>query len=275
MGKKAARDFAEKEIKPIAAEFDESGDFPIETIKKMGEMGFMGIEVPEEYGGAGLDCVSYTLVEKGLSRASLALAECIRRPTNLLAACEGEQVAHFLEPVMRGEKRDCIAMTEPEAGSDLKGMKTRAVRDGGDWVINGTKHFISNAQISDFVVLFAATGEEETEKGSRKRISCFLVDLDAPIGIDQACYLDGRAGRSDFTEELAVHPRGAFPVFAAFQKRSRSNHVVYRGAQFLQRGERNFPAASGLGLDAAIHGFAVRPERIDKQRIVENDTDPL
>ena len=87
-------------------------------------------------------------------------------------------MTHYLEPVMRGEKRDCIAMTEPDAGSDLKGMKTRAVKRGDDWVINGTKHFISNAQISDFVILFAATGEEETDKGPRKRISCFLVDLD-------------------------------------------------------------------------------------------------
>ncbi|MEL6576274.1 MAG: acyl-CoA dehydrogenase family protein [Pseudomonadota bacterium] len=183
------RDFTEKELIPHEPLLERTNELPrdleMELRKKGMEIGLHGCNMPESVGGAGLDCVSFTLVEKGLGRASLALAECIRRPSNILAACEGEQVAHFLEPVMRGEKRDCIAMTEPGAGSDLKGMKTRAERDGNGWKINGTKHFISNAQISDFVVLFAATGEEETPKGKRKRISTFLVDLDGP-GVEVA-----------------------------------------------------------------------------------------
>ena len=178
------RDFTERELIPHEDALERTGELPRELemdLRRKGiELGLHACNMPESVGGAGLDCVTFTLVEKALSRASLALADCVRRPSNILAACEGEQVSHFLEPVMRGEKRDCIAMTEPEAGSDLKGMKTRAVKDGADWVLNGTKHFISNAQISDIVILFATTGEEETEKGLRRRISCFLVDLDAP-----------------------------------------------------------------------------------------------
>ncbi|MEM1382950.1 MAG: acyl-CoA dehydrogenase family protein [Pseudomonadota bacterium] len=181
--------FCERELIPHEHLLEKTGELPRELeleIRQKGiEIGLHACNMPEAVGGAGLDAVSFTLVERGLGRASLALAECVRRPANVLAACKGQQVAHFLRPVMEGTKRDCIAMTEPEAGSDLKGMKTRAIPDRDDWIVNGTKHFTSNAQISDFVVLFAATGEEETAKGLRKRISCFLVDLDQP-GVEVA-----------------------------------------------------------------------------------------
>lgn len=176
--------FCEKELIPHETLLEQTNELPreleLEIRRKAMDLGLHACNMPESVGGAGLDCVSFTLVEKGLSRASLALAECVRRPNNILAACQGDQIEHFLEPVMRGEKRECIAMTEPDAGSDLKGMKTRAVRDGSDWLITGTKHFISNARIADFVILFAATGEDQTAQGLRKRISCFLVDLDTP-----------------------------------------------------------------------------------------------
>ncbi|MER9204095.1 acyl-CoA dehydrogenase [Mesorhizobium sp. M0933] len=179
-----AREFCEKELIPHEALLERTSELPreleLDIRHKAIKAGLHACNMPADVGGIGLDCVSYTLVEKGLSRASQALAACVLRPSNILAACRDQQVPHFLEPVMRGEKRDCIAMTEPDAGSDLKGMKTRAVRDGSDWVITGTKHFITNAQISDFVILFAATGETATAAGPRKQISCFLVDLDTP-----------------------------------------------------------------------------------------------
>ncbi|MEO1552022.1 MAG: acyl-CoA dehydrogenase family protein [Pseudomonadota bacterium] len=155
-------------------------ELELEIRGKAMELGLHACNMPQALGGAGLDCVSITLVERALGRASLALAECVHRPCNVLEACTPAQAERFLAPVMAGEKRDCIAMTEPDAGSDLKGMKTKAVRAGEDWLISGTKHFISNAERADFVVLFAATGEDQTPKGVRKRISCFLVDLDAP-----------------------------------------------------------------------------------------------
>ena len=179
-----ARSFCEKELIPHETLLEQTNELPqeleMELRQKAITIGLHACNMPESVGGPGLGAIEVTLIEKALGRASLALAECVRRPCSVLAACEGEQIPHFLTPVMDGSKRDCIAMTEPDAGSDLKGMKTRAVKDGDDWLITGTKHFISNAQIADFVVLFATTGEEDTAKGPRKRISCFLVDLDTP-----------------------------------------------------------------------------------------------
>ncbi|WP_095081521.1 acyl-CoA dehydrogenase family protein [Mesorhizobium sophorae] len=202
---KTVRNFCETELIPHEALLERTSELPheleLDIRRKAMALGLHACNMPESVGGAGLDCVSFTLVEKGLSRASLALAECVRRPNNILAACQGEQIAHFLEPVMRGEKRECIAMTEPDAGSDLKGMKTRAVKDGSDWIINGTKHFISNAQNSDFVILFAAAGEEEASSGPRKRISCFLVDLDTP-GLEVARGYDHMGHRGYYNNIL-------------------------------------------------------------------------
>ncbi|MEO1192077.1 MAG: acyl-CoA dehydrogenase family protein [Pseudomonadota bacterium] len=198
-----ARSFCEKELMPHEAFIEKTGELPhdleMELRQKAMEIGLHACNFPEAMGGAGLDCLSFTLVEKALNRTSLALAECVRRPNNILEACAGQQIAHFRDPVLSGEKRECVAMTEPEAGSDLKGMKTTARQDGDDWVISGTKHFISNARISDFVILFAATGEEQTEKGPRKRISCFLVDLDAP-GVEAAPGYDHMGHRGYYND---------------------------------------------------------------------------
>ena len=145
-----------------------------EIKKKSIKAGLYACNMPTEYGGGGLNAFDLTLVEKHLGFASLALAEISWRPQNILMACEGELIDEYLKPAITGERKDCIAMTEPGAGSDLRGMKTKAVKDGDDWVINGTKHFISNAHISDFVVLFASTGQDDN---GRNLLSCFLVDL--------------------------------------------------------------------------------------------------
>ena len=178
------RAFVTNEMTPHEKVLEETGELPPELAAdlhaKSIELGLHACNMPEEVGGGGLSAVDVTLVEKELGRTSLNLAECVHRPLNILAACEGRQVEHFLKPAVAGTKRDCIAMTEPGAGSDVRGMKTKAERDGDDWLITGTKHFISNARLADFVVLFVATGEEETAKGSKKRISAFLVDLDGP-----------------------------------------------------------------------------------------------
>ena len=183
------RSFVEKEMLPHEETLESTDTLPPELAaslrKRSMELGLHACNLPEKIGGGGLDAVSVMLIEKELGRTSLALAECAHRPLNILAACEDEQVTQFLEPTLRGEKRDCIAMTEPGAGSDLRGMKCKAVRDGGYWTINGEKHFISQAFISDFCVLFAATGEEKTNKGIKKLISAFLVDFSDP-GVEVA-----------------------------------------------------------------------------------------
>jgi acyl-CoA dehydrogenase len=137
--------------------------------------------MPAEVGGAGLDTLTWVLYEKELGKANYALHwTCVARPSNILMACEGEQREKYLFPSVRGEKSDCLAMTEPGVGSDVRGMKTFARKDGDDFVINGTKHFISHADEASFVILFAATGEEETPRGKKKLITAFLVDMGTP-----------------------------------------------------------------------------------------------
>ena len=141
------------------------------------QAGLYAANMPEELGGAGLDAVSMTLVERELGKTSYALQSLVARPSNILEACEGEQRERYLLPAIRGQRHDCLAMTEPGAGSDVRSMSTKAVRDGDDYVIDGTKHFISHADAADFVILFAATG---VERPGRNLITAFLVDLDAP-----------------------------------------------------------------------------------------------
>jgi acyl-CoA dehydrogenase len=178
------RAFVTKELYPYEDEVDRLGDVPPDLAEEIRtkaiKAGLYAANMPEELGGGGLDGVAITLVERELGRASYALQWLVARPSNILQACEGEQVERYLLPTIRGERIDCLAMTEPGAGSDVRSMTTRAVRDGDDYVIDGTKHFISNADKADFVVLFAVTGSTESARGPRKSITSFLVDLDTP-----------------------------------------------------------------------------------------------
>ena len=178
------RSFVENEIYPHEAEVERTGAVPDalgQSIKqKVIDLGFYACNFPESVGGAGLSHVDFTLVERELGRGSMALTHFFGRPQNILMACEGEQRERYLFPAVRGERMDALAMTEPEAGSDVRGMKCSAVRDGGDWVINGSKHFISGADHADFFIVFIATGEDDTPKGPKKRITTFLVDRGTP-----------------------------------------------------------------------------------------------
>ncbi|MEJ2026431.1 MAG: acyl-CoA dehydrogenase family protein [Limibacillus sp.] len=151
-----------------------------EIKRKVQEIGFYAPNIPEEHGGGGLDHLTFALLERELGRTSMALSVWWGRPSNILCACEGDQVERYLLPAVRGEKMDALAMTEPAAGSDVRGMKCFAKADGDDFVVNGTKHFISHADLADFVIVFLATGEEETARGPKKKITCFLVDRDTP-----------------------------------------------------------------------------------------------
>jgi acyl-CoA dehydrogenase len=178
------RSFVENEIYPYEAEVEQSGQVPHdlgqEIKQKVQDLGFYACNFPEEVGGAGLSHLDFTLVERELGRGSMALTHFFGRPQNILMACEGEQREKYLLPAVRGDKMDALAMTEPDAGSDVRGMKCSAVRDGGDWVVNGSKHFISGAEHADFFIVFVATGVDETPKGPKKRITCFLVDRGHP-----------------------------------------------------------------------------------------------
>ena len=178
------RSFVENEIYPHEAEVERTGEVPqdvAEAIKqKTIDLGFYACNFPEEVGGAGLSHLEFALVERELGRGSMALNHFFGRPQNILMACEGEQREKYLLPAVRGERMDALAMTEPGAGSDVRGMKCAAWRDGGDWVLNGTKHFISGADHADFIIVFVATGEDDTPKGPKKRITTFLVDRGTP-----------------------------------------------------------------------------------------------
>ncbi len=178
------RAFVEQELYPLEAEVERSGavsrQLGRELQRKVAALGFYAPNIPAEFGGGGLDNLTFTLLERELGRASMALSVWWGRPSNILCACNDEQRQRYLLPSVRGEKIDALAMTEPDAGSDVRGMKCSARRDGADWVINGSKHFISHADIADFVIVFVATGEEPAERGTRKRITCFLVDRGTP-----------------------------------------------------------------------------------------------
>ncbi|KPA19911.1 Acryloyl-CoA reductase (NADH) [Shimia sp. SK013] len=178
------RSFVENEIYPFEDEVERTGVVPHELGEKIKQktldLGFYACNFPEEVGGAGLNHLDFTLVERELGRGSMALTHFFGRPQNILMACDAEQREKYLLPAVRGERMDALAMTEPGAGSDVRGMKCSAVRDGGDWVVNGNKHFISGAEHADFFIVFVATGEDDTPKGPKKRITTFLVDRDTP-----------------------------------------------------------------------------------------------
>ena len=178
------RGFVEKELLPHEGEVERTGRVPRElgeAIKrKVIDLGFYAPNLPVEVGGGGLDNLTFALLERELGRTSMALSVFWGRPSGILMGCNGDQRERYLYPVARGERFDALAMTEPGAGSDVRGMQCAARPDGDDWIVNGTKHFISHADLADFVIVFIATGEEETGRGPKKRITCFLVDRGTP-----------------------------------------------------------------------------------------------
>ncbi|MBC7280100.1 acyl-CoA dehydrogenase family protein [Hoeflea sp.] len=179
------RAFVENELYPHEAQIERTGHLDIDLVRELQQKaiaaGLYAANIPEEFGGAGLDTPTWLLYEKELGRANYALHwTCVARPSNILCAGTPEQRARYLDPCVAGEKWDCLAMTEPGAGSDLRGMKASARQEGTDWVLNGTKHFISHADIADFTIAFMATGEEDTPRGKKKLITAFFVDKGTP-----------------------------------------------------------------------------------------------
>ena len=179
------RAFVETELYPHEALVERHGHLPMELIRdlqaKAMAAGLYAANMPEEVGGAGLDTLSWLLYERELGRANYALHwTCVARPSNILLAGNEAQRQKYLYPCLRGETWDCLAMTEPGAGSDLRGMQASARQDGSDWILNGTKHFISHADIAGFTIAFMATGEEDTPRGRKKKITAFFVDKGTP-----------------------------------------------------------------------------------------------
>jgi alkylation response protein AidB-like acyl-CoA dehydrogenase len=179
----AARDFAQREIAPVAAGFDVSGDFPAENVRKAGELGFMGVEVPEEYGGAGMDSISYVLMMEEIAYADAAHATIVSVNNTLynngiLQFGSEAQKRAYVTPVASGKAVGCYGLTEPQSGSDAANMRTRAVAsaDGTHYVLNGKKSWITSGPVADFMVAFAVTNPEAKSKG----ITAFILDCKQP-----------------------------------------------------------------------------------------------
>jgi len=179
----AARDFAQNEIAPIAAHFDETGEFPMDTIQKMGALGLMGIEVPEEYGGAGLDTLAYVLAMEEIAKADVSHSTIMSVNNSLF--CHGimqygteEQKRKYVTPVASGQAIGAYSLTEPMSGSDAGSMKSRAARSGpGDvYVINGRKSWVTSGPVADYVVLFTMTDPDKKHNG----ITAFIIDTKQP-----------------------------------------------------------------------------------------------
>jgi len=176
----AVRDFAQSEIVPVAEEFDHSGDFPLETVKKMGEMGLMGIEVPEEYDGAGMDTLAYVLTMIEVAKADASHSTILSVNNSLynygiLKFGTEEQIREWVSPIATGEQIGAYSLTEPDSGSDAARMSTRAVLNdaGTHYIINGTKSWVTSGPVADRLVLFTMT---DPEKGSKGGITAFLID---------------------------------------------------------------------------------------------------
>ena len=175
--RQTARELAEKEFAPKAAELDETSKFPHDNVKQLAELGFMGMSVDEKWGGAGLSYLAYALAMEEISRACASTGVIMSVNNSLVcdpvqAFGTDEQKEKFLKPLARGEKIGAYCLTEPEAGSDAQNQRTTAIRDGDHYVMNGTKNFITNGQVADTFVVYAKTDPEAGHRG----ISAFLVD---------------------------------------------------------------------------------------------------
>ena len=231
------RRFVAHELMPHEDEVERLGEVPpylvTEIRTKALKAGLYAANMPEELGGGGLDAVAMALVERELGKTSYALQWIVGRPSNILLACEGEQRERYLLPAIRGERIDCLAMSEPGSGSDVRSMATLAVREGDEYVVNGTKHFISNADKADFVILFACTGVEDTAYGARKLITGFLVDIDT-------------AGLTVTRGSASVSHRGYHHCELAFQ-------------------DCRLPVSQRLGVEG--HGFALMSQWLGSSRL--------
>lgn len=198
-----ARDFANKEVAPFARAWDEEERFPHEIIPKLAELGFLGIRIPEKFGGAGLDTLSYALVVEEIARVDGSLALTVASHNglgsgHLLNFGNEAQLAKYIPRLATGEILGAWALTEPGSGSDAAGMTTRAVRDGNDWIINGTKMFITQGSVGGVCVVLAVTSPEKKQKG----ITAFAVEMGTP-GFRASKHIEKLGMRSSDTVELS------------------------------------------------------------------------
>ena len=187
MARSLFREFAENEVKPLAQEVDETEKFPVETVKKMAKYGFLGIPVPKEYGGQGCDILTYAMCVEELAKVCGTTAVIVSAHTSLcvdpiMTYGTEDQKQEYLVPLAKGEKLGAFGLTEPGAGTDAQGQQTKAVFDEAtnEWVLNGSKVFITNGHEADVYVIIAVTGKVEKRGKMMKEISAFIVEKGTP-----------------------------------------------------------------------------------------------
>jgi len=287
----AAREFAQNEIAPIAAKFDHSGEFPLETIRKAGELGFMGIESPGEYGGAGLDTICYALVVEEISAADAAHGTIVSvnnslYGTPLLEYGTGEQKQRLLEPVASGRVNGAYALTEPQSGSDAAAMRSRAKAspDGSYYTINGRKSWITSGPVAKYIILFARTEDADAQSPG---VTAFVIDTEQPgfkrgkvepkLGIrasatceieleDYRCPADNRIGAEGdgFRIAMAVLDTGRIGIAAQALGIA---EAAYRAALEYSRERKAFNAPIG-SFQAIQFKIADMKSRIEASRLL-------
>ncbi len=248
-----ARRFAEERVKPGAAERDRTHEFPVELLKECADLGFMGVAIPEEYGGAGMDYISYTIMIEEISRACASTGVILSVNNSLvcdpLLKYGSEYIKkEFLTPLAEGKKLGCFGLTEPNAGSDAANLKTTAVKDGDYYIINGSKIFITNATHADVCLLFAVTDKEKGKHG----ISAFVVDTKTE-GFNIGTVED----------KLGINASGTAELYFEDMKVPKENLLGeegqgYKIALATLDGARVGIAAQGVGLAQAVLDECVR-----------------
>jgi len=251
--KRTVREFAESELAPHSREWDEKQEFPREVFTKLGELGLMGVVWPAEYGGSGLDTLDYAVVMEELARVDAGVALSVAAHNSLCSghiflAGSDEQKQKYLAPLARGEKVGCWGLTENSAGSDAGGTRTTAVRDGGEWVINGSKTFITNGRIADTAVIMAVTDRGQGKKG----ISAFVVER-GTRGFRAGKKEDKLGVRSSDTSELVFEDCRV----PAGNLLGREGHGFLDSLRILDRGRIGI-AAFSLGIAQASLEASIR-----------------
>lgn len=261
-----ARKFAEREIKPVAAELDRTHKHPEDIVKKMGELGLMGITVPVEYGGAGMDYVSYVLavieISKACASCGVIMSVCnslYNFPVNKYGT--EEQKEKYLTPVASGEALGCYGLTEAGAGSDPAGMRTTAVLDGDEWVINGEKKFITNGNVAGYCVLAAVTDKGKGYKG----ISSFIVDLQNTPGF--------RVGGVE--EKMGINASGTAELVFEDARIPKENLLGNQGEGFKQMLSTLDGGRIGIASQAIGIGRAVLEEALEYTKTREQFGRPI
>jgi alkylation response protein AidB-like acyl-CoA dehydrogenase len=280
--RRAVREFATNEIAPIAAKHDESGEFPLETIRKMGEMGLMGIEVPEEYGGAGMDTLAYALTMIEVARADASHSTIVSVNNSLYCHAlvrfgTEAQKQKYLVPVASGAKIAAYSLTEPMSGSDAGTMESRAVLNdaGTHYVINGRKSWVTSGPVADFLILFTMTDPEKKHKG----VTAFLIDADQP-GFIRGKKEPKLGIRASATSEI-VYENYHVPVENVLGERGEGFRIAMTvldagrigiAAQALGIAEAAYEASVNYARDRQAFGSAIGQLQMIQQKIADMKT---